>query len=79
MIELPNGRTCEHREGEIRLIGLPHVLLAKCKACGTCLKITMKAAKRHQAVYCPCGEQARLSREFLNEWTRVCLASSMSA
>ena len=26
MIELPGGRTCEHREGEIRLIGLKYAI-----------------------------------------------------
>ena len=32
MIELPGGRTCEHREGEIRLIGLKYAssVIADC-------------------------------------------------
>lgn len=66
----PAYRYCEHQEGDIRLIGLPERLLAKC-SCGAYQKIPVESAQRHHAIYCACGAQARLSKEFLNLWTRV--------
>ena len=73
----PAFRTVEHQEGAIRLIGLATKLLAKC-SCGCCLKIPIDSVQKHLAVFCPCGEQARLSKEFINGWTRVRLTSGVS-
>lgn len=61
---------CTIQEGEIRLIGLPRVLLARC-SCGACQKIPIPSVQKFEAVFCPCGQQARLSLRFLDMWTRV--------
>lgn len=72
-----NGlRKCSHQEGEILLVGLPNMLLARCK-CGSCQKIPISSARKHFAVYCACGSQARLSKAFMNLWTRVLLSSEI--
>lgn len=65
----PIVRTPTYVDGNIAILGLPRVLLSRCGVCGSCQKVTVKAAQAHLTIFCPCGEIARLSHLFINKWT----------